>query len=1633
MKNIKSNPLLILMASCLFFYPKSIYAQCNGAPCINPNPVADPADACILSDQNDLTCYEGATTMDPAVVFPNWCGSNQNTQWFAFTATATTAVFALVVPSCSQGNALQGAVFSSGDCINFSLVSNCVNVLAGQGNSIMANGLVPGQVYYLCIGGNNGAICDYQIDPGGWAGATVVCVLDPPLSYSTAATDAIWSVDPPSAASFDTTEGPVVHITFLEPGTLNLCINSSHCPEYCGEIEVHGGEFEEYVDLCEGKSVECAGHTYTSPGVFDVSEPDGPDCFKTIHCHVNLIPTAHSADTVFMCQNSSVTCAGEEFFSPGTYPVTLQGPNGCDSVVTCKVQILPPSPVTNLTINLCGPAEYGVCNSTYNASGTYTEICTNYLGCDSIINLDLAVLEPHAVINPPDTLTCQVDTITLDGSNSSINNANVGITLYNWTGPGIVGSSTMPTVKINQSGSYCLVVTHRRGAVSCTDTTCVVVAQTSSVPALPQLLGNNYPCQDSTYLYTAMANGNPAPSAFDWTLPGNISYTTLSPDSILVTWDSLLIDSLCVIATNTCGVSQPACYPIVVQTPVEQPLMSGPGSVCADSTAYEFTLNLEQTGVEYIWTTPPGAILTGVGDTVHINFQNAVSGQVCVTPQNACGAGLPVCLDVEANPIPTADLSGDAEICAGESIDLSFSLNGNGPFDVSWSVNGQNFTLNDISNGHIESVSPTQTTIYKITSISDNTAAVCAATLLDSVTVTVWQAANTPLAAQICSGESLFVGGSLQSSSGIYSDTLQTIHGCDSVLVTTLTVLVIDTTMLAAGTCDPALAGTSTQILPQQNGCDSVVITVTALLPSDSTLIAESSCDVNEVGVLTQNLSNQYGCDSTVVTTVTFTLGDTTMVAATTCDSTAAGVFYNNLMGLDGCDSLIITTVSLLPSNTTMLTGTSCNPAEVGVFTNVLSNRYGCDSTVITTVSFVQLPTTFLTATSCDPNSTGVFTDHITTAGGCDSVVVTTVSLLPSDTTMLTGSSCNPADVGVFTNVLSNQYGCDSTIITTVTLVPLPTTFLTTTSCDPNSTGVFTDHITTAGGCDSLVVTTVSLLPSDTTMLLGASCDTADVGVFTNILSNQYSCDSTIITTVTLLPSDQTSIATTTCDPAMAGVFIHPFINQYGCDSIVTETRTLLPSSMSTINLTTCDPTQVGSTTDIVPNQFGCDSTIVTITSLLPANSCSVVATVEGSDIPCASNIGTLTLTPTVGTAPFSYTVMQGATVVTNGTITTLGTPQVVGGIPEGTYTVTISSPNGFSTTEQATVIQLFPPDLTSLVNSNYSGFDLSCAGSTDGSALATASGGLPPYTFSWSNGGNTQQINNLSAGAYTVTVMDANSCLNVSTVVLTEPDPLEISFIVNDLDCFGEHDGAIQVEVTGGAAPYQYSLNNEPVQDENIFSGLDPGVYSITASDANDCQQTDVIVVNAATLLSVDLGDDVNISLGDSTTLQATVNVPIDSILSVVWSPPMPDSMECVPSPCLTQVVTPFISTVYTIQVQALNGCTAQDHVRVNVDRHRDIYVPNVFSPNGDGANDLFTIYARPGSVSKILSLQVFDRWGEAIITLKDFQPNSPTVGWDGSNKGQPMNPAVFVWVAEIEFIDGHREVFKGDVTVLR
>ncbi|MBN8679448.1 MAG: gliding motility-associated C-terminal domain-containing protein [Chitinophagales bacterium] len=1631
-------PLFIIL-----FTAEIARSQCNPAGCVTPSPSVDATQACILPSPDNLDCYFGTTTFDPPVSLPpSWCTSVENNHFFAFTADAPTAVFEICTYGCAQGGAIQAAVLSTADCINFQFVSPCLgNIPTNSCQTLTASNLTPGENYYLMIDGNAGAVCDYSINGvnptiNGPTGG--MCLPSATLSNYNTNTISNWTINPPSAGNIigpSTSQNIVVQ--WLEPGPAEVCAQSILCPNapnLCLPIFVgEDVEMDEEYSVCQGYEVECAGEMFSAQGTFPVALPSFLGCDSVINCRITVIPTVFSTERAYMCPGGSTTCAGEEFFAAGNYPVTLQAWQGCDSVVTCQIQVVPIYSSPMMNINLCGPATYQVCDEIYDESGIYATVCTGYLGCDSIVNINLAIMEPNAVIAPPAILDCAGNlVITLDGSGSSINTAQGGATVFNWSGPGIIGFNNQPTVQVNQPGEYCLIVRHSRGGVFCQDTACVTVLQDAGIPQLPVMTGESFPCVGETHVYSATATGNPPPTSFVWTLPGNHPFTQLTPNSISVTWTANTpVGQLCVTANNSCGASPAACIPLTVGDQPYPPVINGPTSVCTEGGDYLYTMDTLQPGTNYAWTVPAGAVLTGSGDSIRVNFATAVSGPICVTAYNNCDTLAPVCLNVQVNPNPTASLDGVPEICNGESLNLIFTMTGNGPFDVVYSDGAQNFTLNDINSGHQVQVSPTANTNYTLISVSDNSPVACARIVNDTVPVAVWPLFTTPQTIQICEGQSAFLAGANQTTPGVYRDSLSSIHGCDSVIVTTLIVNPIDTTIISLTTCDPNAAGTVTVTLPQLNGCDSVVITTTTLLPSNLTEIFDASCDPNNVGVFTQNLTNIFGCDSTVITTVIYSESDTTYLTATTCDPAGVGTFSQLLTAAsDGCDSLVITTVTLLPSSTTNLSGQSCNPNEVGVFTTVLTNQFGCDSTVITTITFNGIPPTPVSATTCDPNQVGVFSNTILTADGCDSTIVTTVTLLPSSATALSGQSCNPNEVGVFTQTLTNQFGCDSVVTTTITFNGIPPTQLTATTCDPNAAGTFTEVITTAAGCDSTVITTVTLLPSNVTNLTGADCNPANVGVFTQDLTNIFGCDSTVITTITLLPSNTTAIQSATCDPAGVGTFVYPLVNQFGCDSIVTETVTLLPSSATTVNLGTCEPSQVGTSVTVLTNQFGCDSTVTTVTSLLPPASCGMTASLSGSVIPCGATTGSLTLTVTLGEGPFNYTVLLGNTPVANGTINNVGVPTPVAGLAPGNYTVNFTSNNGFSATAQATIGQLFPPALTATQTSNYGGFGVSCPGAVDGSASASATGGLSPYSYSWSTGVVAQTVNNLSVGTYTVTVTDANTCTTTTNVTITEPTPLQITFTATDPKCFGLNNGSILVNATGGVAPYRFSLNGAAPQNSNLFAGLGAGTYTITAYDLSDCETSEIIVVNTPIPLNVELGDDQNIAIGQSATLQAIVNVPFDSLASIIWSP-LPDSAEC--PQCLTQTVYPFISTTYSIKVVDNNGCRDEDQVRVIVDRRKYVYIPNVFTPNDDGDNDIFSVFPRPGTVRKVNSLAVFDRWGEQLFVLENFNPYDGNLGWNGTYKGEPMNPGVFVWVVEIEFIDGVVELYKGDVTIVR
>jgi gliding motility-associated-like protein len=174
-----------------------------------------------------------------------------------------------------------------------------------------------------------------------------------------------------------------------------------------------------------------------------------------------------------------------------------------------------------------------------------------------------------------------------------------------------------------------------------------------------------------------------------------------------------------------------------------------------------------------------------------------------------------------------------------------------------------------------------------------------------------------------------------------------------------------------------------------------------------------------------------------------------------------------------------------------------------------------------------------------------------------------------------------------------------------------------------------------------------------------------------------------------------------------------------------------------------------------------------------------------------------------------------------------------------------------------------------------------------------------------------------------------------------------------------------------------------------------------------------------------IDAGEDVTIKLAESARLHVVSSVAPDTI---IWSA-LP-GLSCYD--CPISDASPVQTTTCTVTVTSEDGCIATDSVTVTVLHIRDIYVPNVFSPNSDGLNDAFTVYSGP-AVMEVSKFLVFDRWGELVFENHHFQPNDLEIGWDGTFKGEQMKPAVFTWFAEVLFIDGETKKAEGGVSLLR
>ncbi len=325
-------------------------------------------------------------------------------------------------------------------------------------------------------------------------------------------------------------------------------------------------------------------------------------------------------------------------------------------------------------------------------------------------------------------------------------------------------------------------------------------------------------------------------------------------------------------------------------------------------------------------------------------------------------------------------------------------------------------------------------------------------------------------------------------------------------------------------------------------------------------------------------------------------------------------------------------------------------------------------------------------------------------------------------------------------------------------------------------------------------------------------------------------------------------------------------------------------------------------------------------------------------------------------------------------------------------------------------------------IGTNFTVTEPLCFGDCNGSASVSPTAGTVPFQYSWNTGETSQSISNLCAGNYSVTITDDAGCETTGQILLEEPPPIQVVFQVNNIPCEEACVGRIELLANGGTPPYSYLWNTGHAS--YIVNGLCEGSYQVTITDNHNCQ-----ITQSAQILIDDIyqymdvwADDDTLWEGQSTNLHAS-DIPG---VSYTWTPPdwlnNPNASSPTASP-------PPGEYWYYVLVDNGIGCVYTDSVRIVVidvfcyDPY--IYLPNAFSPDGDGLNDI--LYVR-GIYIEELEFLIFDRWGNLV-----FETRNQSVGWDGTYNGKPVDPGVYAYHLKIICFNKVYYIKKGNITLLR
>jgi gliding motility-associated-like protein len=316
------------------------------------------------------------------------------------------------------------------------------------------------------------------------------------------------------------------------------------------------------------------------------------------------------------------------------------------------------------------------------------------------------------------------------------------------------------------------------------------------------------------------------------------------------------------------------------------------------------------------------------------------------------------------------------------------------------------------------------------------------------------------------------------------------------------------------------------------------------------------------------------------------------------------------------------------------------------------------------------------------------------------------------------------------------------------------------------------------------------------------------------------------------------------------------------------------------------------------------------------------------------------------------------------------------------------------------------------------------CNGDSNGSILLTINGGISPLNYLWNNGQTTNPATNLNSGNYSVTITDIDGCTNSIDTLLTEPEPLTSNNKKEDIPCTAACIGKAWANPQGGTTPYNWQWDDGNSQTMNPAIQLCNGIYHVTISDANNCLANDSVeIIDSSLYITFKAwANDDTIYKDNSTQLHSTF---LGSNFIYSWSPSTGLSNPNSPS----TTANPTSTTTYTIDAIDQYGCSYHEEITIFVldviCEEPYIYVPNAFTPNNDGKNDVLFVNS---SVGYEMVFKIYDRWGELV-----FESNDISKGWDGTFRDKLLKADVYVYYLELTCYNQDLFIKKGNITLIR